>query len=422
MLHEGTLSKALNFFEKPFSVFIVVACVLSFAPARLAFSQTSTANGATVSVESELTRLVNPFVGTAGDGNTFPGATVPFGMVQLSPDTTSAGWYKYEDSKIRGFSLTHFSGAGCPAYADVPFMPSVGPLKSSPGSNWPDYAATFSHDKEQAAPGYYAVELNSGVRVELSATARTGFGVFNFPSTTEANLLVNAGGSATGDSDSSVQIWGDREVVGSATSGRFCDSDTSYTVYFAAQFDRAFNSFGIWEADALKHDARESRGKQTGAVLSFDATHVRTLKMKVGVSFVGVENARMNLRAENGGWDFEAVRRRADAAWNDWLGRIKVEGGTVDERRVFYTALYHTLLHPNVFSDVNGEYIGFDRATHNARPRTQYANFSDWDTYRTIIQLHALVAPPEAGDMMQSLVVDAEQRVWLPKWPMATDG
>ncbi|PYT02182.1 MAG: alpha-mannosidase, partial [Acidobacteria bacterium] len=235
MQHKRLLSKALNFFEKPFSVFIVAVCVLSFAPARLAFSQTSTANGAAASVESELTRLVDPFVGTDNDGNTFPGATVPFGMVQLSPDTTSTGWYKYQDSKIRGFSLTHFSGAGCPAYADVPFMPSVGPLKASPGSNWSDYAADFSHDGEQAAPGYYAVELNSGVRAELSVTARTGFGVFTFPSTQSANVLINAGGSATGDSDSSVQIWGDREVVGSATSGRFCDSNTSYTVYFVAQ-------------------------------------------------------------------------------------------------------------------------------------------------------------------------------------------
>jgi len=421
MQHKGIPSKALNCFEKSVGAFIIIACVLSFAPARPASSQTSTAQGATAPGESELTRLVNPFVGTDNDGNTFPGATVPFGMVQLSPDTTSTGWYKYKDTKIRGFSLTHFSGAGCPAYADVPFLPAVGPLESSPGSNWSDYAAGFSHEHEQAAPGYYAVELNSGVRVELSATARTGFGVFTFPSTPSANVLVNAGGSATGDSDSFVQIVGDREVVGSATSGRFCDSNTSYTVYFAAQFDRPFDSFAAWDAAALKPGAREGRGKQSGAILTFDATRERVLRMKVGVSFVGVENARMNLRAENGGWDFEAVRRRADAAWNDWLGRIKVEGGTVDERRVFYTALYHTLLHPNVFSDVNGEYVGFDRATHNARTRTQYANFSDWDTYRTVIQLHALLAPRETADMMQSLVEDARQSGWLPKWPMAND-
>ena len=367
------------------------------------------------------TQYVNTFVGTDNDGNTFPGATVPFGMVQWSPDTTAAGWYKYPDTKIRGFSLTHFSGAGCPAYADFPFMPAVGALKASPGSNFGDYAASFSHDKEQAAPGYYSVELNSGVKVALSATARTGSGVFTFPQTNEAQLLVNAGGSATGDSDSSVSVIGDRELTGSATSGKFCDSNTTYRVYFAAQFDRPFDSFATWEADKLNPNVREARGKQSGAVLTFDATRERAVKVKVGVSFVSVENARLNLQTENGGWDFDAVRQKADATWNDWLGRINVEGGSDEQRRVFYTALYHALLHPNVFSDVNGQYVGFDRAVHDARPRTQYANFSDWDTYRTVVQLHALLAPRETSDMMQSLVADAEQSGYLPKWEMAND-
>ena len=156
MQHKGIPSKALNCFEKSVGAFIIIACVLSFAPARPASSQTSTAQGSTAPGESELTRLVNPFVGTDNDGNTFPGATVPFGMVQLSPDTTSTGWYKYQDTKIRGFSLTHFSGAGCPAYADVPFMPAVGTPEASPGSNRSDYAASFSHEGEQSAPGFYA--------------------------------------------------------------------------------------------------------------------------------------------------------------------------------------------------------------------------------------------------------------------------
>src|SRR5947209_14340823 len=169
-----------------------VSASLNATPTRMLVraQQRRAATVAASQPEPDLAEYVDTFVGTDNDGNTFPGATVPFGMVQWSPDTTATGWYKYPDTKIRSFSLTHFSGAGCPAYADVPFMPAVGPLKGSPGSNWSDYAATFSHDKEQAAPGYYAVELNSGVRVELSATARTGFGVFNFPSTTEANLLV----------------------------------------------------------------------------------------------------------------------------------------------------------------------------------------------------------------------------------------
>ncbi|HJQ31634.1 MAG TPA: GH92 family glycosyl hydrolase [Pyrinomonadaceae bacterium] len=369
----------------------------------------------------DFARHVNTFVGTDNDGNTFPGAAVPFGMLQWSPDTTAGGWYKYNDAKVRGFSLTHFSGAGCPAYADVPFLPTVSEIKTSPGSNWTDYAAAFSHANEQAAPGYYGVELDSGVKVELTATARTGFGVFNFPTTSQGHILINAGGSATGDSDSSVEIVGDREVVGSATSGRFCDSDTSYTVYFAAQFERPFDSFATWEADKLNRGGRTARGKLSGAVLTFDAAGGRTVRVKVGLSFTSVENARLNLRAENNGWDFDAVRRRAYANWNDRLGRINVEGGTEEQRRVFYTALYHSLLHPNVFSDVNGDYVGFDRRRHNAGRRTHYANFSDWDTYRTVVQLHALLAPRETSEMMQSLVADAEQSGWLPKWPMAND-
>jgi predicted alpha-1,2-mannosidase len=401
------------------SILLLAACVLHATPAARA--QTRGVHATSVSAEADPARYVNTFVGTDNDGNTFPGATQPFGMVQWSPDTTATGWYKYPDAKIRGFSLTHFSGAGCPAYADFPFMPAVGPVKASPGSNWADYAAPFSHDDEQSAPGYYAVRLGSGVNVELTTTMRTGFGVFTFPATTDANVLVNAGGSATGDADSSVQVIGDRELAGSATSGRFCDSNTSYTVYFIARFERPFKSFGTWQADALKEGAREERGKQSGALLTFDAARERTVKVRVGLSFTSVENARLNLRTENDGWNFEVARAQARATWNDWLGRIGVEGGREQQQRIFYTALYHALLHPNVFSDVNGDYAGFDRAVHNARGRTQYANFSDWDTYRTVVQLHALLAPRETSDMMQSLVEDARQSGWLPKWPMAND-
>src|SRR5205085_7165639 len=186
MQHKRLLSKALNFFEKPFSVFIVAVCVLSFAPARLAFSQTSTANGAAASVESELTRLVDPFVGTDNDGNTFPGATVPFGMVQWSPDTTKDGFYRYRTSTIRGFSLTHLSGAGCPAYADIPFLPITVPVKASPATNPDDYVVSFSHRHEEAAPGYYRVALDTGAEVKLSATSRTGFALITYPAGREA--------------------------------------------------------------------------------------------------------------------------------------------------------------------------------------------------------------------------------------------
>ncbi|MCA1637507.1 MAG: glycoside hydrolase family 92 protein, partial [Acidobacteria bacterium] len=326
----------------------------------------------------DLAEYVNPFVGTDGAGNTFPGAALPFGMMQWSPDTTANGFYKYRDSKIRGFSLTHLSGAGCPIFADIPLLPTVEPIKNSPATSMSDYAQGFSHSNEQAAPGYYSVNFNSGIQVKLSVTARTGLGVFMYPSTEEANLLINAGGSATGNSMSSVQVVGNDRVIGSAMSGTFCGTNTVYTIYFAVQFDRPFKSFGTWNAGAVNPGLRSSTSKQPGAFLTFDTSREPTVKAKVGISFVSVENALLNLKTENSGWDFDAVRWKAHATWNDWLSRIKVDGSTREEKEIFYTALYHSLLSPNVFSDANGEYIGFDRLVHKANGYKHYTNISDW--------------------------------------------
>jgi predicted alpha-1,2-mannosidase len=404
-------------------IFALAFCLLNATPVgQPALSQTKTTTAvALVNNEIDLAPYVNPFIGTEGYGNTFPGATVPFGMMQWSPDTTVNGFYKYRDSTIRGFSLTHLDGAGCPAYADIPFLPTIEPIKASPATNLSDYASSFSHEHEQAAPGFYSVKLNSGVEVKLSVTARAGFGVFTYPSSSEANLLINAGGSATGNSIASVQIIGDKEVVGSAMSGVFCGSHTSYTIFFAAQFDRPFKHFGTWNAASVNPNLRTSIAKQAGAILTFDTTQERDVKVKVGISFVSIENARLNCNSEINGWDFDAVRQKARATWNRWLNRILVEGGTRQEKEIFYTALYHALISPNVFTDVNGEYIGFDRLVHTARGYTHYTNLSDWDIYRTVVQLQALLAPRETSDMMQSLVADAEQSGWLPNWPFAND-
>ena len=406
---------------------LLAATCLSPAPppavasaARAAAPQVATASRPADAFDDPAA-YVNPFVGTENDGNTFPGATLPFGMVQWSPDTNRNGFYRYKESSVRGFSLTHLSGAGCPAFADFPFLPVVGPLKPSRSFRTDSYAAGFSHEREHASPGHYAVELDNGVRVELTATRRTGAGTFAYPAGREAGLLIDAGGSATGTSASSVRVVGDREVEGSATSGAFCDSKTSYTVYFAAVFDRPFRSAATWREVVLTQGAREAEGRQTGAYLSFGADAGREVRVRVGLSFVSAENARANLRAENPGWDFESVRRKARAVWNEWLGRVRVRGGTSERRRVFYTALYHSLIAPNVFSDVNGQYVGFDRRVHTARGYTHYANFSDWDTYRTVVQLHALLAPRETSDMMRSLVAAADQSGYLPKWPLAND-
>ncbi|HEV7860308.1 MAG TPA: GH92 family glycosyl hydrolase, partial [Pyrinomonadaceae bacterium] len=383
-------------------------------------------------------QYVNPFIGTergtaqefiggGAGGNTFPGATVPFGMVQWSPDTASSfsqdesGSYVYRDNAIRGFSLTHLNGPGCPVYADVPFMPLTGEARVSPASDPDAYVAKFSHDYERAAPGHYAVALDSGITVDLTATARTGFASFTYPSSTDASLLINVGRNATGVTDASLELTGDRQVSGSLMSGRFCGTRNEYKLYFFAEFERPFKSFGAWHGADIKRGERVVKGAKTGGYVTFDTTANQLVRVKVGLSYVSVKNAELNLRAENRGWDFAAVRDAASARWNQMLGRIEVSGGTRSERQVFYTALYHALLHPNVFSDANGEYMGFDNQVHLARGYTQYANYSGWDIYRCEVQLLALLFPVEASDMMQSLVMDASQGGGLPKWSVAND-
>lgn len=385
--------------------------------------------------ELDLVQYVNPFIGTEAavanrrlgtgfdNGNVFPGAVFPRGMVQWSPDTTdAAGGYRYDQSVIKGFSLTHFSGRGCSAYQDFPFMPAIG-LRSP--FHFSTYAASFSHGNETASPGYYSVHLTStDTQVSLTVTARTGFGVFTYPRSKLAMLLINAGGSATGNADTGtgVQIVGTNQVTGSATSGRFCGRANTYTIYFAATFDRPFTSFGTWNGSTVTPGSYSSKGSKSGAYLSFDTTQNQVVRVKVGLSFVSVANAQANVESENPGWDFNAVREKASAAWNTKLNEIQVFGGTFDQKKIFYTALYHTLLHPNVFSDVNGQYIGFDKRIHTAHGYTQYENFPGWDMYRSLIALQALLEPREVGDMLQSLVVDAQQGGGgLPRWEVAND-
>ena len=386
----------------------------------------------------DLTRHVNPFIGTAnsplpdylggnGSGNTFPGATLPFGMIQWSPDTEKGfgkderGSYLYADTAIRGFSLTHLSGPGCPVFGDVPFMPLVGGVKTSPAATPDAYLAKFSHAREKASPGFYEVALDSGVNVRLTVTERTGLGVFTYPPNAEASMLIDAGRNASGVTDSEVQIVGDRSLSGSVESGAFCGARNKYRLYFAAEFDRPFKATGTWLGSKLSAGSHSVKGERAGAYVTFDAPS-NEVQVRVGLSYVSERNARLNLAAENSGRDFETVRARADARWNDALGRIAVEGGREAEAQVFYTALYHTLLHPNIFGDVNGEYMGFDGRVHWSGDHTQYTNFSGWDIYRSESPLIAWLFPREASDMAQSLVNDAEQGGGgLPKWPVAND-
>jgi predicted alpha-1,2-mannosidase len=385
----------------------------------------------------DLASYVNPFIGTEpaaanlhlgsgfDNGDVFPGAAFPRGMVQWSPDTTSsAGGYRYFQSNIHGFSLTHFSGRGCSAYQDVPFMPVIGPVTTSPAQSLA-YASHFSHANESASPGYYRVHLdNNNIDVALTVTLRSGFGQFTYPHSTASTMLINTGGSATGNSDdgTGIQVIGNNRVVGSASSGHFCRRANIYTVYFAAIFDHPFISFGAWNGPGVTPDVRTASGGHTGAYVTFDTTQNPLVQVKVGISFVSVANAYANVLAENPAWNFDAIHQKARAAWNAHLGLIQVAGGTFAERQTFYTALYHTFFHPNVFNDVNGQYLGFDQEVHTARGYTQYENFPGWDMYRSLIALMALLEPRETGDMMQSLVADAQQGGGgLPRWQVAND-
>jgi predicted alpha-1,2-mannosidase len=429
-------------------VLSVVACVL-FVTAGEAPAEGSR----TEATVSDPASLVDPFIGTANGGHDFPGADTPFGMVQWSPDTNPrarGGGYTYSSSTISGFSLTHLAGAGCFADGDVPVLPTVGPLDPSP-------TVRFSHANEQATAGSYTVTLANGVRTQLSATTRTGIARFTFPPVRRAHLVLDLSGSAAGDSAVAFSVVGPKEVSGSVTSGNFCHSANRYTLYFDMRFDHAFATHGTFSGNtiapgaehlvATAHDAERAEStartgiapallyhgplppgrtpmatlsRATGAYLSFDTRSNRTVTMKVGLSYVSVAGARGNLAAEDPGWNLGGISVAAHRAWNALLGRIAIAGGTRSQQRIFYTAFYHALMYPNVYSDVDGRYLGTDHVVHtvDAGHHAFYSDFSGWDIYRTQAPLEALVDPSVAADTAQSMVDDYAQDGMLPKWMM----
>lgn len=392
---------------------------------------------------------IEPRIGTANGGNVFPGAVRPFGMFSFSPETTrgdhsraaAPGGYAYDAKAIRGFSLTHLSGTGCRgASGDIPLLPVIGEPTRSPSSDAKDqwFAPRYAHANEVAEPGDYRVRLDNGVRVELGATPRTGSARLSWPAGSVATLLVRASDSQVGSSDAEVAIdVGNHRVSGSVTSGNFCgylDAETRrsyYTLYFVAEFDRPIASHGTWHDATLTPGSTQARGgtgygkdgypppgKGSGAWLRFDTRESATVNLRVGISYVSLANARENLMTENPpGTPIETLRAAARADWNDWLGRIGVEGTEETPRRIFRTALYHALLHPNLASDVNGDYAGFDgrvQRIDTSRQRAQYANFSGWDVYRSQVQLVTLLDRHVGSDVAQSLLNQARQSggVW----------
>jgi len=338
--------------------------------------------------------------------------------LQYSPDTVDnyAG-YSHSNKRATGFSMTHAS-VGCPAFGDISMLPTTSPVGSAP---W-DATEEIAHDKhERGVPGYYTVRLRRrGVTAELTATNRTGVGRFHYPSDRAARFFVRSGGSLGGNSADKINISEDNTTItGSATSGGFCGKNNVYTVYFVMKFNKPFTSFGTWDGFSVFPNAaahiRVTKGPAGDTWSSPPApgsrcerrcptwtstAHARTLTRRLRVSTTSARPPQKNGTTA--------------------LSRIKIAGDTEDDIVTFYSALYHALLNPNTFNDVDGRYIGFDGGIHTiASGHTQYANYSDWDTYRGVAALQGMLFPREASDMAQSLVNDAEESGSYPRWALA---
>jgi predicted alpha-1,2-mannosidase len=397
--------------------------------------------------QQDLASFVKPFVGTANSGNTFPGATLPFGMVAFSPEEESdkdpmrapaPGGYQWQATGIRGFSLTHLSGAGCPAGGDVPLMPVTEDIAGSPSAAGSSYSTTFAHETEHSSPGLYAVKLDNGVEVELSATRRTGIAQFSFPVGHPEHILFRVSDSENGSSNARIKIDPSNRIVsGSVTSGGFCGPRSGYyTLHFVAVIDQPFHTGGTWTDNDVHRGSAEAAGgtfsanfdsppttgapqqaKGSGGWLDFDPRQSRVVTVRIGISYVSEAGARANLEAEQPNKaSLDTIRMAARRDWNRSLGRIEITGGTPDERTVFYTALYHALIAPNITNDVNGHYRGFDGKSHalSVGQQAQYADFSLWDVYRSQLQLVTWLYPQIGSDIAQSMLRQAEQNrgVW----------
>ncbi|ARQ71994.1 GH92 family glycosyl hydrolase [Streptomyces marincola] len=419
----------------------LLATASLLAGTGVAAMTTTGAHGAT----SDLSAFdaVDQFIGTQHDttqnkgnsayGNTWPGATVPFGMVQFTPTThhTSGGdnWggYEYGADQLRGFGLTRLSGTGCAGSNgafDVPVLPYTGALTSnralpiSPADAIGDYYLDFSHDNETAEPGYYSVGLDNGVDVALTATTRTGVATFDFPrDRASSTLIFDVAGSNNGSTGSSVTVSGNT-VSGWTETSTVCRGG-SYRIHFSAEFDTEFDSSGTWSGSEVTAGAAEASATTShgaGAFVSFPRG--ADVTARIGISYVSVENAAENAATETAGRDAADIRQAAADTWREALDTVEVTGGSAEARTSFYTALYHALLHPNTYDDVNGQYMGYDGTVREvAEGRHQYATYASWDGYRGHAQLVALLFPEVGSDINQSITDLVTQTGRWPNWP-----
>lgn len=402
---------------------------------------------ATLSAQ-EPASLVNPFIGTSNYGATHPGPVMPAGLASVCPFNVAykkgegnvfekdSEWhsrpYVYENSFLTGYSHVNLSGVGCPDLGGILLMPTTGELEFDPEQ----YGSTYRG--EQASPGYYTHTLDKyDVQVELSATRRSGISRYTFPAG-QANVLLNLGLGLTNETGAMLRVVSDREVEGFKMIGAFCyNPEDVRPVYFVARLSRPAAEYGAWkkmpkyqdaEAAWTKYDdaykpypafRQEIAGDNLGAYFSFNLPEGGVVEVKVGVSYTSIENARLNLEAEQPGFDFDGTRRATRQAWNELLSRIEVKGGGQEDKIIFYTALYHLLLHPNILQDVNGDYRAMESGeVRNTGGKNRYTVFSLWDTYRNVHPFLSLFYPELQLEMVQSMVEMYRESGWLPKWEL----
>ena len=366
---------------------------------------------------ADLAGVVNPMIGTDFTGNTYPGAQVPFGMVQLSPDNGLPGWdrisgYFYPDSTIAGFSHTHLSGTGAGDLYDILFMPVTRPYKEAEGPL--GIYSGFSHDEESASAGYYRVRLKDyNIVAELTATERCGVQRYTFPEA-DASIFLNLKKAMNWDYTLDSQI----EVVDSVTirGYRFSQGwSPKQHVFFETRFSKPFEAMQL-DTTAIATRSRGRIGTATVARFDFKTAKDEQIVVVTALSGVSAEGAHKNLVAEAPDMNFDGYRQRAAEVWNQELAKIEVKGGTSDDRVNFYTALYHSMIAPTIYSDVDGAYFGPDGQTHAGEGHTNYSTFSLWDTYRAAHPLFTYTQPDRANDMIKGFLKFYEQHGALPLW------
>ena len=370
---------------------------------------------------------VDPFIGTDYYAHMFPGATLPFAMVQLSPDVDNEGWtyssgYQYADKSIMGFSHTHYSGSGWISGGDILIMPTINDeIQIDPGpKDNPDqgYRSRFDHSEESASPGYYAVELKDyNIKAELTVTKRVGFHRYTFPNADNAHILIDLGHSlgTLSEKKSHISIVDKTTINGSKSS-------PLGVLYFVIKLSKPFTSYGTWNLGYPKPESdggflnpykNAESGQKVGVFLDYSTSLNESILVKIAISFVSIDGAKKNLEAELPGWDFDNVVEQAEKTWNDELSTVEIAGGTEGQKKIFYTSYYHALVAQQISNDVDGNYFGMDDKIHKAEGYDFYPSFFAWDTFRSEQPLMVLLEPQHANDMMKSIVTKTKNFGWL---------